>query len=103
MMYVVKRDGKQQSCQFDKIQSRISKLCYGLDSKVRAFFRRLRRWEWGSFRRRILTGWCNVPDRAVYDGRGEEGRSHGRGGALDGRPVVSGTRLPGGVHRDSRP
>lgn len=33
MMYVVKRDGKQQSCQFDKIQSRISKLCYGLDSK----------------------------------------------------------------------
>jgi len=32
-MYVVKRDGKQQSCQFDKIQSRISKLCYGLDSK----------------------------------------------------------------------
>ena len=35
MMYVVKRDGKQQSCQFDKIQSRISKLCYGLDSKVR--------------------------------------------------------------------
>ena len=38
MMYVVKRDGKQQSCQFDKIQSRISKLCYGLDSKVRFSF-----------------------------------------------------------------
>jgi hypothetical protein len=35
-MYVVKRDGKQQSCQFDKIQSRISKLCYGLDQKVSA-------------------------------------------------------------------
>lgn len=33
-MYVVKRNGKQQSCQFDKIQSRISKLCYGLDQKV---------------------------------------------------------------------
>eukprot|EP00581_Thalassiosira_minuscula_P009571 CAMPEP_0183703940 /NCGR_PEP_ID=MMETSP0737-20130205/1472_1 /TAXON_ID=385413 /ORGANISM="Thalassiosira miniscula, Strain CCMP1093" /LENGTH=815 /DNA_ID=CAMNT_0025930747 /DNA_START=57 /DNA_END=2504 /DNA_ORIENTATION=+ len=32
-MYVVKRNGKQQSCQFDKIQSRISKLCYGLDQK----------------------------------------------------------------------
>lgn len=34
-MYVVKRDGKQQTVQFDKIQSRISKLCYGLDQKVR--------------------------------------------------------------------
>ena len=33
-MYIVKRDGRQQSCQFDKIQSRISKLCYGLDQKV---------------------------------------------------------------------
>mmetsp|Transcript_7236 Transcript_7236/g.15654 ORF Transcript_7236/g.15654 Transcript_7236/m.15654 type:complete len:819 (+) Transcript_7236:81-2537(+) len=32
-MFVVKRNGKQQSCQFDKIQSRISKLCYGLDQK----------------------------------------------------------------------
>ena len=36
-MYIVKRDGRQQSCQFDKIQSRISKLCYGLDQKVRAY------------------------------------------------------------------
>jgi hypothetical protein len=35
-MFVVKRDGKRQSCQFDKIQSRISKLCYGLDQKVSA-------------------------------------------------------------------
>jgi hypothetical protein len=35
IMYVVKRDGKQQTVQFDKIQSRISKLCYGLDQKVR--------------------------------------------------------------------
>lgn len=33
-MYIVKRDGRQQRCQFDKIQSRISKLCYGLDQKV---------------------------------------------------------------------
>jgi hypothetical protein len=32
-MYIIKRDGRQQSCQFDKIQSRISKLCYGLDQK----------------------------------------------------------------------
>jgi len=32
-MYVVKRNGKQQTVQFDKIQSRISKLCYGLDQK----------------------------------------------------------------------
>ena len=36
-MYIVKRDGRQQSCQFDKIQSRISKLCYGLDQKVRVY------------------------------------------------------------------
>ena len=34
-MYVVKRDCKQQTVQFDKIQIRISKLCYGLDQKVR--------------------------------------------------------------------
>ena len=33
-MYIIKRDGRQQRCQFDKIQSRISKLCYGLDQKV---------------------------------------------------------------------
>jgi len=32
-MYIIKRNGKKQSCQFDKIQSRISKLCYGLDQK----------------------------------------------------------------------
>lgn len=36
IMFVIKRNGRQQSCQFDKIQSRISKLCYGLDQKVRA-------------------------------------------------------------------
>jgi len=35
IMFIRKRDGRQQSCQFDKIQSRISKLCYGLDQKVR--------------------------------------------------------------------
>ena len=39
-MFVVKRDGKRQSCQFDKIQSRISKLCYGLDQKVSYLFSR---------------------------------------------------------------
>lgn len=33
-MYVVKRCGKKESVHFDKITSRISKLCYGLDSKV---------------------------------------------------------------------
>ena len=43
-MFVVKRDGKRQSCQFDKIQSRISKLCYGLDQKVSAAC--LSRWWW---------------------------------------------------------
>jgi len=30
-MFVVKRDGKQEAVHFDKITSRISKLCYGLD------------------------------------------------------------------------
>lgn len=30
--YVVKRDGRQESTMFDKITSRISKLCYGLDT-----------------------------------------------------------------------
>eukprot|EP01036_Dinobryon_divergens_P059979 gene59979-79990_t len=30
-MYVVKRDGRQEKCSFDKITSRINKLCYGLD------------------------------------------------------------------------
>jgi hypothetical protein len=35
MMFVLKRDGKRESVHFDKITSRISKLCNGLDSKVR--------------------------------------------------------------------
>lgn len=30
-MYVVKRNGKQEKVSFDKITSRIAKLCYGLD------------------------------------------------------------------------
>jgi hypothetical protein len=30
-MYVVKRDGKKEPVLFDKITSRISKLCYGLN------------------------------------------------------------------------
>jgi ribonucleoside-diphosphate reductase alpha chain len=34
MMYVVKRDGRQQSVHFDKITERLEKLCYGLDRKV---------------------------------------------------------------------
>lgn len=34
IMYVTKRDGQHQKCQFDKIQHRIAKLCYGLDNKV---------------------------------------------------------------------
>jgi hypothetical protein len=34
-MYVVKRGGRRESVHFDKITSRISKLCYGLDPKVR--------------------------------------------------------------------
>jgi hypothetical protein len=33
-MYVMKRNGKRESVHFDKITSRISKLCYGLDAKV---------------------------------------------------------------------
>ncbi|PIU00470.1 MAG: ribonucleoside-diphosphate reductase subunit alpha [Bdellovibrionales bacterium CG10_big_fil_rev_8_21_14_0_10_45_34] len=32
-MYVVKRDGKKEPVKFDKITSRIKKLCYGLNSK----------------------------------------------------------------------
>jgi ribonucleoside-diphosphate reductase alpha chain len=32
-MYVVKRDGRRESVKFDKITSRIEKLCYGLDLK----------------------------------------------------------------------
>ena len=34
-MYVVKRGGRRESVHFDKITSRVSKLCYGLDPKVR--------------------------------------------------------------------
>lgn len=30
-MYVIKRDGKKEVVHFDKITSRINKLCYGLD------------------------------------------------------------------------
>ena len=30
-MFVIKRDGKREAVHFDKITSRISKLCYGLD------------------------------------------------------------------------
>lgn len=30
-MFVVKRDGRQENVHFDKITSRIHKLCYGLD------------------------------------------------------------------------
>lgn len=32
-MYVVKRDGRKQEVKFDKITSRIQRLCYGLDAK----------------------------------------------------------------------
>ena len=35
-MYVFKRDGRRENIHFDKITSRISKLCYGLDSSVDA-------------------------------------------------------------------
>src|ERR1700760_4020729 len=30
-MYVIKRDGKQETVKFDKITARIEKLCYGLN------------------------------------------------------------------------
>ena len=43
-MYIIKRDGRKESVHFDKITSRISKLCYGLNPKVRSFgfcFRRV--------------------------------------------------------------
>ena len=33
-MYVIKRDGRHAQVSFDKITSRITKLCYGLDPKV---------------------------------------------------------------------
>lgn len=32
-MYVVKRDGRNEDVKFDKITSRINKLCYGLDHR----------------------------------------------------------------------
>lgn len=32
-MYVIKRDGRKEDVKFDKITSRINKLCYGLDSR----------------------------------------------------------------------
>ena len=32
-MYVIKRDGRQEPVHFDKITSRIAKLCYGLDTE----------------------------------------------------------------------
>lgn len=32
-MFVVKRDGRKEDVKFDKITSRINKLCYGLDSR----------------------------------------------------------------------
>ena len=36
-MYVVKRNGRRESVHFDKITSRVSKLCYGLNSQVRIY------------------------------------------------------------------
>ena len=36
-MHVIKRDGRTESVHFDKITSRITKLAFGLDSKVRYF------------------------------------------------------------------
>ena len=33
-MFVVKRNGKKESVQFDKITARINKLCYGLSDKI---------------------------------------------------------------------
>ena len=38
-MHVVKRDGRTESVHFDKITSRISKLAFGLDTKVRKKYR----------------------------------------------------------------
>ena len=32
-MYVIKRDGRSEDVLFDKITSRIKKLCYGLDDR----------------------------------------------------------------------
>ena len=33
-MYVLKRDGRREPVQFDKITARIKKLCYGFDPKM---------------------------------------------------------------------
>ena len=33
-MYVLKRDGRKEAVKFDKITSRIQKMCYGLDGLV---------------------------------------------------------------------
>lgn len=33
-MYVIKRDGRQEKVHFDKITSRITRLCYGLNELV---------------------------------------------------------------------
>jgi len=41
-MHVVKRDGRTESVHFDKITSRISKLAFGLDTKVSQKERKLR-------------------------------------------------------------
>ena len=32
-MYVIKRDGSHEEVHFDKITTRIKKLCYGLDKR----------------------------------------------------------------------
>ena len=36
-MYVVKRDGRQESVKFDKVTARIQKLAYGLSEHVDTF------------------------------------------------------------------
>ena len=33
-MYVVKRNGKKEAVQFDKITARVQKMCYGLNPLV---------------------------------------------------------------------
>ena len=43
-MYVVKRNNKKESVHFDKITSRIQKLCGGLDQKVRKGIDSFRGW-----------------------------------------------------------
>ena len=43
-MYIIKRDGRKESVHFDKITSRISKLCYGLNPKVRFVWILFRPW-----------------------------------------------------------